>query len=95
MIPYVVSPRARADLDEIWDYVAEDSPSAADRLLATFEEKLLLLAKQPLLGQSRDELRPGIRSFVVGRYVVYYQLADDRIRVVRVLHGARDVDALL
>ena len=94
MTAYLVSPLAQADLDEIWDYVARDSPAAADRLVAAFQEKFLLLAKQPLLGQTREELRPGIRSFVVGKYVVYYQLVDDRIRVVRVLHGSRDIGAL-
>jgi len=43
MTPYVVSPLAKADLDAIWDYVAEKSPSAADRLLSTFHEELCLL----------------------------------------------------
>jgi toxin ParE1/3/4 len=94
MTPYIVSPLARADLDEIWQYVAQDNPPAADRLLAAFYERFLLLAKQPLLGQVRDELRPGVRSFAAGNYVIYYQVAEDRIRVVRVLHGSRDVEAL-
>lgn len=43
MTSYLVSPSARADLDEIWDYIAQHNPSAADRLLTTFEEKFLLL----------------------------------------------------
>ena len=94
MIPYVVSPLAQADLDAIWDYVAEHDPSAADRLLNTFYEQFLLLARRPFLGQVCDELRPGIRSFVVGKYAVYYEVVDGRIRVVRVLHGSRDVNAL-
>ena len=94
MTSYIVSPLARADLDEIWQYVAQDNPPAADRLLAAFYERFLLLAKQPLLGQVRDELRPGVRSFSARNYVIYYQVAEDRIRVVRVLHGSRDVEAL-
>jgi len=94
MTPCVVSPLAKADLDAIWDYVAEHNPAAADRLLTTFHEKFLLLTRHPLLGQLRGELRPGIRSFVVGKYAVYYQVVDGRIRVVRVLHGSRDVNAL-
>jgi toxin ParE1/3/4 len=74
--------------------VAEHNPTAADRLLITFYEKLALLARHVLPGQPRDELRPGIRSFVVGKYAVYYEVVDGRIRVVRVLHAARDVNAL-
>jgi plasmid stabilization system protein ParE len=35
MMPYTVSPQAIKDLDEIWDYVAADSPTAADRLIDT------------------------------------------------------------
>ena len=94
MSSYFVSPLARADLDDIWQYIARDNLPAADRLLDTFYERFLLLAKQPLLGEVRDELRPGVRSFAAGSCVIYYQLADDRIRVVRVLHGSRDVEAL-
>ena len=41
MTSYLVSPSARADLDEIWDYIAQHNASAADRLLTTFEEKFL------------------------------------------------------
>jgi len=62
MTPYVVSPLAKADLDAIWDYVAEHNPAAADRLLTTFHEKFLLLTRHPLLGQLRDELRPGFAA---------------------------------
>ena len=41
---------------------------------------------------ARDELAPGIRSFPFGRYLVFYLPISDGIDVVRVLHGARDVD---
>jgi len=38
---------------------------------------------------------PNIRSFLVGNYVVFYRPIQDSIEVARVLHGARDIDALL
>jgi toxin ParE1/3/4 len=47
-----------------------------------------------LIGRSRDELAPGMRSFPVGRYVVFYLPLDDGIDVVRVLHGARDIETV-
>ena len=43
------------------------------------------------MGQSRDELRPGLRCFVVSPYVVFYRPEQDTIEVLRVLHGARDI----
>lgn len=94
MIRYSIAPLARVDLDEIWDYIATDNPSAANRLLEELHQKFLLLGTQPLIGQTRQELRENLRSFSVGKYVIYYELVDRRIRVLRVLHGSRDVNVL-
>ncbi len=91
MTSYVVTPLARADLDGIWDHIAADNPTAADRLLERFRETFAILARHPSMGQARDELRPGLRSFSVRKYVVYFESVQERLRVVRVLHGARDV----
>lgn len=85
-------PLAEADILEIWDYIADDNPAAADRWVDRLDEKLRLLATQPMLGRARDELTVGIRSMPVGRYVVFYVPLEDGIDVVRVLHGARDID---
>lgn len=53
-----------------------------------------MLAAQPMMGRTREELAPGVRNFPFGRYVVFYMPMDDGIDVVRVLHGARDIDAV-
>ena len=47
-----------------------------------------------MMGRVRDELEPGMRSFPFGRYVIFYMPIDEGIDVVRVLHGARDIDAI-
>jgi toxin ParE1/3/4 len=94
MASYVVTPLARADLDGIWDYVSGDNPAAADRLLERFRETFAILASHPSMGEARHELRPGLRSFSVRKYVVYFQVAEERLTIVRVLHGARDVRRL-
>lgn len=85
-------PLAFEDLVEIWAFIAEDSERQADRFLATIDSKLRLLAHEPLIGRAREELLPGLRSFPVGRYVLFYVPAEDGIEVVRVLHSARDID---
>lgn len=87
-------PRAKSDLIEIWDYIAEDSETRADAFVAKIHEKFLVLADQPGIGRLRNELGKDIRSFPVGRYVIFYRPLAEGIEVVRVLHGSRDVDAL-
>jgi toxin ParE1/3/4 len=87
-------PLAAADILDIWDYIAEDGIDQADRWVDKLDEKLELIATQPLMGRARDELAAKLRSFPFGRYVVFYLPVDDGIDVVRVLHSARDVDAV-
>lgn len=87
-------PLAAADILDIWDYIAEDSLDQADRWIDKLDEKFKLISAQPLLGRARDELLTDLRSFPFGRYVIFYTPVDDGIDVVRVLHSARDADAL-
>ncbi len=87
-------PLAETDILEIWDYIADDSLAAADRWVDHLDEQFRVLATQPMMGRARDELAPGVRSFPFGRYVVFYVPLADGIDVVRVLHGARDIDAV-
>ena len=87
-------PLAEADILEIWDYIADDSLAAADRWVDRLDEQFRMLAAQPMMGRAREELAPGVRSFPFGRYVVFYMPLNDGIDVVRVLHGARDIDAV-
>ena len=87
-------PRASEDVAEIWDHIADNDLAAADRWLDRLDKQLWLLATQPLMGRARDELAEGIRSFPIGHHVVFYMPIDDGIDVVRVLHSARDIDAL-
>ena len=87
-------PLAEADILEIWDYIADDSLAAADRWVDRLDEQFRLLAAQPMMGRARDELAPRVRSFPFGRFVAFYVPLDDGIDVVRVLHGARDIDAV-
>ncbi|HVP50065.1 MAG TPA: type II toxin-antitoxin system RelE/ParE family toxin [Candidatus Bathyarchaeia archaeon] len=64
-----LAPRAEADLDDIWYYVANDSGSVdtANRLIDTITERFLALASFPYLGRSReDESGSGFRSLAVG-----------------------------
>ena len=87
-----ISPRASEDLVDIWSYIADDSEAHADAFIDKIHETMKLLARQPRLGRRRDELAPGIQSFPVGRYVIFYRVAKSAAEIVRVLHGARDIE---
>ena len=89
------TPQARDDLIDIWVFVAKGSQPAADRLMDTVREKCQLLAESPELGQSREELAPSLRSFPVGKYIIFYRPAENGIEVIRVLSSYRDIDSLL
>jgi toxin ParE1/3/4 len=85
-------PQAAEDIEEIWDYIADDSLPAADRWLEQLDEQFQRLAAHPLMGRAREELAGGMRSFPFARYVIFYAPVDGGIDVVRVLHSARDID---
>lgn len=55
------------------------------------EAKIGTLAEQPMMGRLRDELASNLRSFPVGRYVIFYEVMPKGIVVVRILHSAMDL----
>lgn len=92
MPTFTVRPLARIDIDEIWDFIAEDNQSQADTFVDRMSLKFKLLSREPGLGRLRDELMPELQSFPFERYVIFYRRIRSGIEVVRVL-GARVVEA--
>ena len=86
-------PQARLDLIEIWTYIADDNEAAADRMLDRIEGILQMLSEQPKAGRERPELAPGLRSFPVGNYLLFYLPLPKGIDLVRVLSGYMDIGA--
>ena len=84
-----------ADLVEIWEYIASDSPGHADGFADRIDSCIQALAQQPRKGRGRAELGAGLRSFTVGRYVIFYEAVPNGVDVVRVIHGSRDIEAAL
>jgi toxin ParE1/3/4 len=98
----VRSERSDDDVREVVQYLLrEASASVALRFIDALEESYLLLESQPEIGRlyapENSELR-GIRSWRVHRfehYLVFYQVLEDVVRIARVLHGSRDLWAVL
>jgi len=89
----VLQPSVKADLSGIWDFIAEDSDDQADAFIDLINQKFQLLTQQSGLGRRREELAEGLRSFPVGRYVIFYLPVPGGVQIVRLLHGARDIEA--
>lgn len=81
--------RALVEIDEIFAYVAADSPIAAERLALLIEAKALLLINQPNMG--RPGRVDGTREFVVTGtpYILPYRVRDGRVEILAVLHTSR------
>ncbi len=96
MTPFVLTPLAEQDLDEIWTYLAEDRIVTADRVLSALEKAMRKLAKTPGIGHLREDLADRRhRFFLVYSYLIVYRPDSKPLQVIRVLHAARDVRALL
>ncbi len=82
--------RAESDLDNIADYIGQDSPEAAARVvLELIDQTEAMLTRHVALGRPGRIL--GTRELVIGRlpYVVPYRVRDSDIEILRVLHTSR------
>jgi len=90
-----LSDQAEADLAEIWSYIAaEASEEVARRLLERIEKASRLLLTFPFSGKVRNQFAEGLRVIFEGNYAIYYTVSETEIIIVRVLHSARDANAL-
>lgn len=94
-------PRARFDIDETAFYIACDNAPAGARFLHAVENTLGFLLEMPKAGRRREIANPdlrGLRQYPIrgfGNWLIFYRPIDGGIEVIRVLHGARDIDAIL
>jgi toxin ParE1/3/4 len=91
-----LSSEARKDLIAIGDYIARDNPLRASTFVRELAKACLELSSTPLAYPivQRYEAK-GVRRRVYGNYQIFYRAAGNQVFVIRVLHGARDYDALL
>lgn len=91
------TPGARADLNEIFEYLAEEMASS-DRafvIIDRIEAQCRKIASLPILvGRPRAELRANLRSFPFHSWIIFFQYFADKVEIVNIIHSARDIDAL-
>ena len=93
MSEYRLTPAAKSDLIEIWNYTIEVwGEKQAEKYLLDIKTKLEKLAGNPELGIQRPEVAPGYQSLPVGKHVIFYRQSGDYIEIVGILHGRMDID---
>ncbi|MBD2310012.1 type II toxin-antitoxin system RelE/ParE family toxin [Chroococcidiopsis sp. FACHB-1243] len=88
-----LSQQAEQDLEDIWVYLARQNELLADKQIAQILDRFPMLSQFPDMGKQRNNLLPGLRSFPVQPYIVFYTKIADGIEIVRVLHQSRDIDS--
>jgi len=91
-----LSSEAAQDVEAVWQYIANDSTGAARRVRLRLYRAFQEPARRPRLGHRREDLtNKPLLFWPVGSYLVVYYAGVRPIQIVRVLHGARDISALL
>jgi len=80
---------ALAEIEAIFSYIAERNPAAAGAVVDVIETTVARLEMFPESARATDE--PGVRMVPAGRfpYLIFYEIAGDELRILRVIHGAR------
>ncbi|GLS17150.1 plasmid stabilization protein [Labrys miyagiensis] len=94
-MPFRVRPEAEADIENIALYIAADSPMAAKKWFDDIYRRCRGLGEMPGMGVARSDVRPDLRMFPAGKYLILYREVDGGAEIVRVIHGARQWQELL
>jgi len=91
-----LAPKARADLDAIWDHTAtQGGIDQAEDYVRALGETMKLIAASPGLGRGIDDIRPGYFRFPAASHVIFYRKAAGTVEVMRILHKSMDVERSL
>lgn len=88
----LVAPEAEADLDEISDFISLDNPERAESFVGEIMKRFSIISERPQSFPARPDLMQDMRSALHAKYIILFVEYESHIRIIRVLHGARDFD---
>ena len=95
MSEYILSPEAISDLQNIYDFTFDEwGETQAEKYLNEIYAVFDRLSQHPNIGRLRTELAENLRSIPVGTHVIFFMSWHSDVAIVRVLHGARDVESV-
>jgi toxin ParE1/3/4 len=86
----IVSPEAQEDLENIYLEIAQDNPKAAAEFIRDMTNQIDKLANLGVTGSPRDWIKTGLRAFPYRKRCFYFRIDDERLILLRVLHGSQD-----
>jgi toxin ParE1/3/4 len=90
---YVLSPKAQADIEAIWNYsIRRWSLDQAERYVRVIQTEIEQIASDPSRGHSCDEIRAGYRKIPAGSHILFYRVTDRGVDIVRILHRRMDFE---
>lgn len=94
MSGFVVSPKAQADLDQIWDYTVKTwGADQAQNYIGIIRDVVNGLANGTKTSQTIDSIRPGYRKALAGSHLLFFKIDDaGTINIVRILHSRMDTE---
>lgn len=90
----VITHAAAADLESIGDRIAARSPARAISYIDELRRRCAQIAELPHAGPPRSQWGEGIRIVIHGPYLIVYRIVGDIVQVLRIVHGARDLNQL-
>ena len=92
MSQFTLAPRAKTDLEEIWEYsVDQFGFEKAEAYFRDIQRAIESVASDPRRGRACDEVRAGYFRFPAGSHMLFFRLSDQGIDVVRILHARMDL----
>jgi toxin ParE1/3/4 len=89
---FALTPRARADIDDIWDHTARRwGADQAQSYVRQLAHHMALIANQPGLGNACPEIRAAYHRFPSGAHMLFYRITEDGVEIIRILHARMDV----
>lgn len=96
MAKVLIPPAVEAEIEAIGDYIGQDDPSAARRLMERLHERCRTLSHAPERGRPYGER---YRAVIEGNYLIFYRIEktvdETLVVIVAIIHGARDIERIL
>ena len=97
----LITPKANQDLDDLFDYIAQNNSDAGLRFFDAARKTIAKLAQNPEMGNSYFVSNPRLQGLRKSRvkdfekYLIFYLVSEDILTVVRIIHAARDIPTML
>ena len=93
---YILSEKTQEDIEAIYEFgVQQFGKAQALNYLIELRTHFELPLRNPEIAKQRDEIKDGLYSLPYASHIIFYRILKDHLRIIRVLHGSRDLRKFL